>query len=227
MRESMTILPEHTTVKCLVCDKEFKKEPESKRLTCSDSCKGLYNETIKEKRLKESIYIIPPKFRDTELTQNKIELIRKHKNKSCFITGGAGVGKTVLMAGMIKEYIRDGVPVKWISYTEFIMTLQDLYKKEQAAEELTSVEQAKETANFSGILAIDDIGAEKLTEYVRQVTYYIINQREQFLLTTLITSNFNLHQIDMQIDVRVSSRIAGMCDIIKLQGEDKRIKKEN
>ena len=75
------------------------------------------------------------------------------------------------------------------------------------------------------ILFLDDLGAEKLTDFVRQITYFILNEREQNELTTVITSNFSLKQLDEQIDQRISSRIAGMCEILKFTGDDRRIKK--
>jgi len=51
----------------------------------------------------------------------------------------------------------------------------------------------------------------------------IINYREQNKLQTIITSNFTLDEIDKYIDRRISSRIAGMCEIIRMSG-DKRLK---
>ena len=84
---------------------------------------------------------------------------------------------------------------------------------------------AENIATYPGTLCIDDIGAEKMTAFVQQITYYIINYREQEMLHTLITSNFSLQQIDEQIDTRVSSRIAGMCKVVKIQGHDRRLDK--
>jgi len=46
------------------------------------------------------------------------------------------------------------------------------------------------------------------------------------MLHTLVTSNFSLQQIDDQIDTRVSSRIGGMCKIVKLTGKDRRLEKK-
>jgi DNA replication protein DnaC len=51
----------------------------------------------------------------------------------------------------------------------------------------------------------------------------IINYREQNKLQTIITSNFTLDEIDMYIDRRISSRIAGMCEVVRMSG-DKRLK---
>jgi len=141
-----------------------------------------------------------------------------------FITGGAGVGKTVLMAGIVKEILKNKEKkVEWVSYSGFIMELQSSFRKDN---EITPFERAEEIASFPGTLAIDDIGAEKITAFVQQITYYIINYREQEMLHTLITSNFSLQQIDDQIDKRVSSRIGGMCKIVRLTGKDRRLEKK-
>lgn len=141
-----------------------------------------------------------------------------------FITGTAGVGKTVLMAGIVKEILKDREKkVEWISYPGFIMELQSLFRKKD--DEVTPFDMAEGIASSPGTLAIDDIGAEKMTAFVQQITYYIINYREQEMLHTLITSNFSLQQIDEQIDTRISSRIGGMCKIVKLAGRDRRLEK--
>jgi len=209
---------------CIICGKEFEFEDtpkerwiKPKRYFCSDKCKSAHDEKVYRERLT----IIPIKFRDIEC--DKPNIVKKGINQSMFITGGAGVGKTVLMAGIVKEILKNREKeVKWISYSGFIMELQSLFRKD---DEITPFERAEEIASFPGALAIDDIGAEKITAFVQQITYYIINHREQEMLHTLITSNFSLQQIDDQIDTRVSSRIGGMCQIVRLTGKDRRLQK--
>jgi len=186
---------------------------------CSDKCKKIY----KDKQYQKRLTIIPIKFRDIECDKTKI--IKQGIEQSMFITGTAGVGKTVLMAGIIKEILKVRErEVEWISYPGFIMELQSSFRSKD--DEVTPFERAEEIASFPGTLAIDDIGAEKMTAFVQQITYYIINYREQEMLHTLITSNFSLQQIDDQIDTRVSSRIGGMCKIVKLTGKDRRLEKK-
>ena len=99
------------------------------------------------------------------------------------------------------------------------MELQNLYHSDKES----PFEKAEEVANSFGVLIIDDLGANKATEWVRQITYYIINEREQRMLPIVITSNFSLEEIAEQIDSRISSRIAGMCKSIKLSGKDRRL----
>lgn len=210
---------------CVICNEEFEYEsitekwgtPVYKQYFCSDKCKQVRKEQEYQKRLQ----VLPLKFRDIEC--DKKELVSQGIEQSLFITGASGVGKTVLMAGVVKELLKDRKrDIEWISYPGFIMELQSMFRKEG---ENTPFEMAENIATYPGTLCIDDIGAEKMTAFVQQITYYIINYREQEMLHTLITSNFSLQQIDEQIDTRVSSRIGGMSKIIKLTGKDRRLDK--
>ncbi len=164
--------------------------------------------------------VIPPKYWHIESDRDylKGDIV----DGSVFISGDVGRGKTVLLASIVKRILKEKTSrVKWISYPEFIITLQNLYKAEHPA--VAPDEYIKDIAYYTGVLVIDDLGAEKITDFVRQTTYFILNHREQYMLQTLITSNWNLDKIDGQIDSRVSSRITGMCDCIILTGKDRRL----
>jgi len=165
--------------------------------------------------------IIPKKYLSIDC--DKPKLVRQGLDNSLFITGGAGVGKTVLMASIVKELIKQNRRVEWYSYPELIMSLQNLFRKDL---DYTAFDVAEKIAEYSGTLCIDDLGAEKITDFVKQTTYYIINKREQECLHTIITSNYTIEEIDDQIDPRIGSRIAGMCDIIVMKGKDRRLDKE-
>lgn len=93
---------------CVYCRKEFEFEaiPASKwdipkRYFCSDECKAVW----KEKEYCKRLIIIPKKFRDIKC--DKADLIKQGIDQSLFITGASGVGKTVLMAGVVKELLKD------------------------------------------------------------------------------------------------------------------------
>ena len=157
--------------------------------------------------------------------------------KGLCLTGKPGVGKTMFMAMIVREYLHRSAldEKKWgydtwdhpsilslwefISYPEFIMELQDSYKR--SADEETPLKMLEGIAN-KPYLIIDDLGAEKPTDYVRQATYYLINHREMNCLPTFITTNFSLDFLDEKIDSRIASRICGMCDIKQIIAEDRR-----
>ena len=87
---------------------------------------------------------------------------------------------------------------------------------------LKNKNKVEELQKYDSCLVLDDFGAEKTTDFVRQISYLIVDYREKYELQTIITSNYFLKDIAILLDDRLSSRITGMCKIIKLEG-DKRI----
>lgn len=201
----------------------------------------IYNDKKKLSEYKKWLERLPSKF--IEIECDRKDLVKQGQEQSMFITGPVGVGKTVLMAGVAREILKVnfekyyekeikrgfasiGDPyygIKWISYPNFIMYLQNSFRE---GSESNPYDSAEYVATYPGTLCIDDLGVEKMTEFVQQITYYIINEREQEVLHTLITSNFSLQQIANQINPRISSRIGGMCKIVKLAGKDRRLEKK-
>lgn len=193
---------------------------EKKDTICSLQCFNKHKEKIDKKYYDERIFGIPIKYRNIEADK---KLVAENYGVNLFITGKSGAGKTVLAAGIVKECVKNRHPYKWVNYPQFIMELQNMYRSDKES----PFDRADEIANFDGLLVIDDIGAEKMTEWVRQITYFIINEREQNCLSILLTSNFSLEQMADMIDVRISSRIAGMCKSVKLNGIDRRLEKSD
>lgn len=166
------------------------------------------------------------------------------------LTGKSGVGKTTSMTLIAREWFRsmeqransgmkalhdpryDGyyasapkgqMSWKFISYPDFVMDLQSRFKRDKGEE--SAYEFLAETAAVP-FLIIDDLGAQKMTEYVKQATYYLINEREMHMRQTFITTNFALGEIGEMIDSRIASRISGMCDVKEISGLDMRGRKK-
>lgn len=73
------------------------------------------------------------------------------------------------------------------------------------------------------LLIIDDIGTEKVTEWVRERIVSIINERVSNGLSTIYTSNLSLSELAEKMgDARISSRIRGSVQEIHLTGKDNR-----
>ena len=172
--------------------------------------------TCTECKYKNKLPMIPLIYREGEDKYKSLNLIKNY-NESLYLLGDAGSGKTYLATLILKKLWRDGLEGTFLSYPEFIFSIQTDYENKS-----NLVDEYK---TFFGCLVIDDFGAEKMTDFVRQVSYLLINYREQNRLQTIITSNFTLDEIDQYVDRRISSRIAGMCRIIKMSG-DKRLKRQ-
>lgn len=195
---------------------------------CSEECfKKIFPDIIRKIREK---YIdkcltnchVPPKY--LGVVTDKKELLDtcfKAKN-GVFLHGKVGTGKTVFACSLVRETVlNSNSRIEFVSSPFLIMQIQDSFRDKS---EETSLELLKKYSEEE-ILLIDDLGSEKMTDFVRQSLYYVINYREQYLLKTIITSNYNLKQLSEYIDPRISSRIAGMCDVYQFVGDDRRLSK--
>lgn len=198
---------------CDICQIEILVSEERAKKYTAFLCDKCKEKLRVEKIVKKIQSTIPKKFWDIETEKS----LNKYKDKSLFIHGKAGVGKTVLACSLAKEYIRQGRNVKFISYIKFIRTLQGGFLRKEDVYGL-----ANKIALYEGMLIIDDFGVSKTTEFVCDSVYGIINEREMEMLPMIITSNHDLNEIANMFDERISSRIKGCCEVFNMTGKDRR-----
>lgn len=159
--------------------------------------------------------------------------------KGLYIHGDVGTGKTHIAYALQREWekprevevIVEGVPEKrtkqrttqfW-NMTEFLREIKrdfDLpYGQKSNVEE--------RLLDHHGLLFLDDVGSERMSEWVSETFYHLINHRYNRALPIIMTSNFSLAEQAERIGDRTASRIAESCDVIQLVGGDRRITKTN
>lgn len=153
----------------------------------------------------------------------------KADNRSLFITGSFGTGKTYYAISILKGFV-DQLPntcfVEPYSSMPLFITVPDLLLKIRSTFSLERCEEeiVDKYAN-TPLLVLDDLGSEKTTEFSLQTLYIILNRRYNEQLQTVITSNLSLDEVKGMLNDRIASRIAGMCQVVKLNGKDKRCHK--
>ena len=70
---------------------------------------------------------------------------------------------------------------------------------------------------------MDDMGAEKTTDWSMSTLYVLIDKRYSEMMPTIITSNLTVAEVADKVGDRIASRIAGMCKVIELKGKDRRL----
>ena len=169
--------------------------------------------------------MIPFRYKDAKYEevpkdiQAKFEVIRESR-QGIYIHGGIGTGKTHI-AYALNANSKDKAKLdsRFWNTTELLRELRlDFDRKPEDKEH-----EESELFNFRGLLFLDDIGAEKLSDWVLETFYLIVNKRYNEKLPTIFTSNMPIAELAERIGDRTTSRIVEMCDIIKLEGKDRRI----
>jgi len=106
----------------------------------------------------------------------------------------------------------------YIYLPTFLDQLRASYDKEPDPDWL----ELMEMLTACRLLIVDDIGAEKNTEWVNERLLSIINTRNMNGLSTIYTSNCSLDELGARMGERIKSRIKGSTSEIHLKGKDKR-----
>lgn len=152
-----------------------------------------------------------------------------------FVNGTCGTGKTHFGIGLLLDSYAENLycneemdkidfkynKPRFLSAVEFFLELKSSYNTSSLEDEKTVLE--KYTKPY--VLLVDDIGAEKITDWSRQIFYTLIDRRYVNMKPTIITSNLNMGEFAEKFDDRVASRIADQGEVITLKGKDRRVSK--
>ena len=159
------------------------------------------------------------------------------KKENLYITGSIGTGKTWLMAAIMRDQIqktkntvdngRFSGYVGYVDDSSLFVSLPELTFKIRASMDRDSEDTEYRILSKYGrvrSLFFDDIGAERTTEYSRSALFLLMERRNTMANgRTIITSNLSLNQLASEHGERIASRIAEMCNVIRLTGKDRRI----
>jgi len=165
---------------------------------------------------------IPPRYEKTswqdvpKKIQASVEQIRETR-KGIYLHGESGTGKTHI-AYAIAKYVEEAMHIKVKIYNSpnLFASIRDAMDGEYRG-------FMRDLLEYKGLLIIDDVGAEKPTEWVFEQFYRIINHRYEQKLPIIFTSNLSLESLAEKLDGRIPSRIVEMCEVIELGGADRRL----
>ncbi len=186
---------------------------------------------------------IEPRYRKCSLdtfridSDSQVEAVRKCRSfierfpnveRGLLFMGLPGSGKTHLATAVLKEVIaRTGATGLFADVRDLLRKIRDTYNPVVKSTELDVIRPVMDAQ----ILVLDDIGAEKITEWVDETMTLIVTTRYNRNLPTIFTTNhldkeFDPHSLAdslmERVGARIHSRLHEMCDFIELQVLDYR-----
>lgn len=185
----------------------------------------------RERLARSAQAFIPPRF------QAPIELVpevsewaqRGHNAQGLYLAGQVGTGKThtawhaamawcvatgtVPRAQEVDDWTGRHGPT--VIFTRMTDLLDDLRPGDGARQRVRDCQHAQ-------LLVLDDVGAEKASEWTQERLYSVIDHRYANCLPLIVTSNLPPGELAGQTGARTESRLAEMCRVVAITGTDRR-----
>ena len=141
--------------------------------------------------------------------------------RNLFFYGDTGIGKTFLSNCIAKELIDKSFSVIYLTSQDFFDTMaKGKFEKDDSAEEMC------EHIFDCDLLIIDDLGTEFTNSFTVSQLFLCLNERLLRRKSTIISTNLSLESLVEIYSERTFSRITSNYTILKLTGDDIRIKKK-
>ena len=140
----------------------------------------------------------------------------KREGKGLLLHGTVGTGKTYFAACIANALIDEGYTV---TMTNFAKITNKLFGMKEGKQEYI------DSLNKCSLLVIDDLGAERSTEYMQEMIFNIIDARYRSGLPFIITTNLLIDEIKKPQDIaysRIYDRILERCFPVEVSGISRR-----
>ncbi len=175
-----------------------------------------YNESLQ--RALEAARHLPARFVESRT--------REMVGRGLFLDGLPGVGKTHLAVAVLRQIIQASA-ARGLFYDtrDLLRVIRSTYDPSIRTTEL----EVLRPVMTADLLVLDDIGAEKTSEWVEETMNLIVNTRYNERRMTIFTSNYldipddtDPNALLCRIGHRMRSRLHEMCDFIEMDGADYR-----
>jgi len=154
------------------------------------------------------------------------DLIDNFENdkKSFLLYGTVGTGKSFLSGCVAKELIEKGYNCIYYSSVSLFETIaKGTFHPENG--DRADLYNLYDYLYNCDLLIVDDLGTENINSFVASKLFALLNERIIRQKSTIISTNLSLEQIRDIYSDRIFSRIVNSFEIIKLTGDDIRIRK--
>jgi DNA replication protein DnaC len=115
--------------------------------------------------------------------------------------GDYGTGKTHLLAASVIYLLERGIHAVYVSTTEVLQEIRKCFEPDESGKVARQVKPSEiiDLLKKADFLALDDVGKENQTVWVREVFYSIINYRYEHELPTAFTTNCTAEELKVHV----------------------------
>ena len=147
-------------------------------------------------------------------------------SRGLFLEGQPGVGKTHLAVAVLKQVIQSsGARGLFYDTRDLLRVIRSTYDPSIRTTELEILRPVMK----ADLLVLDDLGAEKTSEWVEETMNLIVNTRYNERRATIFTSNYpdipddtEPNALVFRVGERMRSRLHEMCEFVIMDGADYR-----
>ena len=154
----------------------------------------------------------------SEAMQNYVKNFTEFRKngKGLLLYGTVGTGKTYFAAAIANALIDEGYKVLMTNFASLTNKIQGMFEGKQ---------EFINDLNRYSLLILDDLGAERRSEYMQEMVFNIIDSRYRSGLPFIITTNLTMDEIKKPQEVgysRIYDRILERCFPVAVTGESRR-----
>lgn len=192
------------------------RQQRDKEMQAIDSLK---KQSLMDERLRDACF---DNFQKTKDNAYNLKLCLRYamhfeemleKNQGLLFYGGVGTGKTFAAACIANHLLGQRVPVVMTSFVKLLDAMQGFKDDDGAL--IARLNRAK-------LLIIDDLGAERGTDFALEKVYNIVDSRYRARLPIILTTNLTMAEMKETMDIRytrIYDRIFELCYPMQFKGQ--------
>ena len=144
------------------------------------------------------------------------EKFDENNGEGLLFTGDVGTGKTHLAACIANALIDEGYKVLMTNFASLTNKIQGMFEGKQ---------EFINDLNRYSLLILDDLGAERKSEFMQEMVFNIIDSRYRSGLPFIITTNLTMDEIKKPQEIgysRIYDRILERCFPVEVAGGSRR-----